>query len=655
MFSLFRRPAQVRRPRSSSSLAAGLVRQLEKRTLMAGISYSSNATSITVIGTADGETIDVSAGPTNFLVNGVDTLIPHAGKTKLIVNASGGADTIILDASLTGIITSSALNGGAGADTISGGASNDAVVIDQFDVIGDMGAGTDSLNASTATGALNLVLAGTNVESVEGSGFDDFIDGSSLTTNVTIVGGNGNDTIYGGSGNDLIRGKDGDDSIKGGAGNDNLYGDAGEDSLDGEDNDDVLFFDSTDVAVNFGSQLIGGTGFDVIRMVSFVSPGITLVLSDANGLERVHGTESADIIDASAVTTSLDIRAYAGDDLIKGGTAGDQILAGAGNDTVLGGDGNDSIAGQAGNDSLVGGNGIDMISYYDSQAAVTVDLNIHLTSNDGLSGGVDTLSSIENVTGSDFDDSLTGDSLANELIGGKGNDTLVGRDGADILQGGIGNDSLNGGNGADSLYGGAGNDILNGGAGTDLNDGGDNDDLVYADSTEDDVAGNLLGGSGTDTLRPQDATLPVTWGIGSAGFESIIGTNFADSIDLTGSNENVTVLAANGDDTIVGGNGNDSINGGTGNDKIDGGAGNDTLLGGDNNDTLVGGAGADSIRGGSGDDKLYAYLVLAPNDTASDGFQDFLLGDAGTDEYWANVTTDNDSIISAVGEIKHTA
>ncbi len=654
MFSLFRRSAQVRRSHAKTSLVSGLVQRLECRTLLAAITYSSTATSITVVGTDAGETINVSKSGLNFFVNGVDTLIPVGTKTKLTVNALGGADSIILDPSLTLVITTSTLFGGAGADTISGGASNDSVVIDQFDVIGDMGAGVDALNASAATDALNLNLTGTNVESVAGSGLADFIDGSGLTTNVTIDGGNGNDTLYGGNGNDVIHGRDGDDSIRGGAGNDNLYGDAGRDKMDGEANDDVLFFDSTDVAVDFGSQLIGGTGFDVIRMVSFASPGIKLVLTDTNGLDRVHGTDSDDVIDASAVTTYMDIRANAGNDLVKAGTAGNQILAGAGNDTVLGGNGNDSIAGQAGNDSLVGGGGVDLVSYFDSQTGVVVDLNINLTSNDGLSGGIDTLSGIENVTGSDFNDRLTGNSLANQLIGGNGNDTLIGRDGDDNLQGGGGNDSLDGGNGADALFGGAGNDTLNGGAGTDKSDGEADNDLIYADNDEDDVVGNLLGGSGSDTLRPQNTALPLTWVIGAAGFETVIGTNLNDSIDLTGSPENVTVLAGAGADTVVGGDGNDSIDGATGDDSLSGGNGNDFLQGGDNNDILIGGAGADTIRGGGGNDNLFAYLQAPPSaGTESDGSKDILIGDAGTDEYWANVTTDADAITSVLGEIKH--
>ena len=53
----------------------------------------------------------------------------------------------------------------------------------------------------------------------------------------------------------------------------------------------------------------------------------------------------------------------------------------------------------------------------------------------------DTLSNIQNLTGSAFNDTLTGDAGANTLAGGDGNDTLQGLGGADVLQGGNGTDT----------------------------------------------------------------------------------------------------------------------------------------------------------------------------------------------------------------------
>lgn len=101
----------------------------------------SSANWITVRGTADAESINVSSNGTTFFVDdfGGALFHPNCWQNSLTVQAYDGDDAIILDASLNGVITVSTLNGGA-ADAV-GGASNDAVVIDQFDVIGDEGAG----------------------------------------------------------------------------------------------------------------------------------------------------------------------------------------------------------------------------------------------------------------------------------------------------------------------------------------------------------------------------------------------------------------------------------------------------------------------------------------------------------------------------------
>src|SRR3546814_5612601 len=78
---------------------------------------------------------------------------------------------------------------------------------------------------------------------------------------------------------------------------------------------------------------------------------------------------------------------------------------GAGDDTLDGGNGNDTLTGGAGADALIGGSGTDTASYAGSANGVTVDL----TTGTGLGGDAqgDTLSGIENLTGSNYDDTLT--------------------------------------------------------------------------------------------------------------------------------------------------------------------------------------------------------------------------------------------------------
>ena len=55
---------------------------------------------------------------------------------------------------------------------------------------------------------------------------------------------------------------------------------------------------------------------------------------------------------------------------------------------------------------------------------MTVSLAIAAAQNT-VGAGVDTLATIENLTGSNFNDTLTGNTLANILNGGVGNDALA--------------------------------------------------------------------------------------------------------------------------------------------------------------------------------------------------------------------------------------
>src|SRR3546814_4359380 len=79
------------------------------------------------------------------------------------------------------------------------------------------------------------------------------------------------------------------------------------------------------------------------------------------------------------------------------------------------------------------------LSYAGSAAGVTVNLATGTGTGGDAQG--DTLSGIENLTGSDNDDVLTGDAGANVLDGGAGNDILTGGGGADTLIGGAGTDT----------------------------------------------------------------------------------------------------------------------------------------------------------------------------------------------------------------------
>ena len=106
------------------------------------------------------------------------------------------------------------------------------------------------------------------------------------------------------------------------------------------------------------------------------------------------------------------------------GLGGNDTLAGNnGNDAIEGGAGSDQLTGGLGNDVLIGGAGIDEANYRGIAAAVTVDLSLTTAQNTG-GGGIDTLSEIENVAGTIFNDVFTGTAGNNAFLGGSGQDTV---------------------------------------------------------------------------------------------------------------------------------------------------------------------------------------------------------------------------------------
>ncbi len=228
---------------------------------------------------------------------------------------------------------------------------------------------------------------------------------------------------------------------------------------------------------------------------------------------------------------------------------------------------------------------------------------------------------VENLIGSDFDDTLLGNIDDNTMTGGFGDDLLDGRDGNDTLEGGdgadrvfghggndelsggIGDDELQGGNGADTLAGGGGedrlfggtgaddlsgggnDDVLSGGTGADTMSGGDGNDIYYVDDALDVTTEQLNGGS--DIVRAQvDHTLANNIEELFIGGAARVGTgNELDNV-IHGSSSSNILSGLAGADTIRGGGGRDTIDGGDGADLLDGGLGKDTLTGGSGRDVF---------------------------------------------------------------------
>jgi Ca2+-binding RTX toxin-like protein len=189
-----------------------------------------------------------------------------------------------------------------------------------------------------------------------------------------------------------------------------------------------------------------------------------------------------------------------------------------------------------GDDRIDGSSGDDLVFYEDSAtAAVSVDLR---TGSATGGGGTDTLTAIEDVSGSNFGDELSGDDAVNTLIGQRGDDVLDGRGGFDFITGSWGNDTFVGGPGEDTAY-------------YDFSPKAVRASLATRTAT----------GWGRDTYR---------------GIEDLDGSRHADV--LVGDGRRNRLRGFDGNDIIRGGAGNDRLEGQKGRDTVDGGPGRDRCL-----------------------------------------------------------------------------
>jgi Ca2+-binding RTX toxin-like protein len=102
-----------------------------------------------------------------------------------------------------------------------------------------------------------------------------------------------------------------------------------------------------------------------------------------------------------------------------------------------------------------GGGGGDTLDYSRWNAGVNVNLGAYGNGTYGYATGVGcTVSNIQNIIGSAYNDVLTGKIYGN---------VLVGRGGNDVITGGTGRSILIGGAGADTIHGRSGNDLIIGG------------------------------------------------------------------------------------------------------------------------------------------------------------------------------------------------
>lgn len=467
------------------------------------------------------------------------------------------------------------LDGGNGADTMSGGLGNDTYLVDDpGDVVVEAeNAGIDTVRSSISqtlcANVEHLVLTGANAIDGTGNALDNLLMGNEA--NNVLFGGNGNDTLLGGGGNDTLDGGSGSDVLQGGQGDDLYIINSGGKSVWERSNEGI---DTVESSVNYtlpsdlenlvltGTSAINGTGNSVDNTLvgndsnnSLNGSGGNDILSGQGGNDWLVGGAGADYIDGGA---GNDWVAYSGspqsvyvnmglNQAFGGDAEGDNfngiemVFGSSWDDTLIGDSLDNQLQGAAGNDLLNGGGGMDVAAYYSDPAGAVVDLTLG-TAVDGF-GDHDTLVNIERIGGSNVgNDLLYGDSINNSITGNGGDDGLYGRAGNDWLDGGAGNDTLEGGTGNDTLLGQSGNDtyIFNRGDGsdnwTDSDATAGNVDIARfgADISDDQIwfrqVGNDLEAS---IIGTTDKTVIKNWYSGSANhierFESGNGKVLLDS------------------------------------------------------------------------------------------------------------------------------
>lgn len=139
-----------------------------------------------------------------------------------------------------------------------------------------------------------------------------------------------------------------------------------------------------------------------------------------------------------------------GNDWIEGNFGDDYLVGGTGLDFLLGGNGDDEIYGEEDDDVMFPGDGADIVDggfgsdtvVFKGDVLGMAGVYVNLEIGFGLDGDAegDFYVSVENIQGSDFNDTLIGTDDNNAIFGYSGNDILVP---------GHGNDKLNGGEGVD--------------------------------------------------------------------------------------------------------------------------------------------------------------------------------------------------------------
>jgi Ca2+-binding RTX toxin-like protein len=482
--------------------------------------------------------------------------------TKIQLLMGGGADAVTLDESKGAFWNNeqTRLNDGPGNDALTLRGTQGA---DAWDVTPNLG------NVKIARGVPFIDADTVERIALHGLGGADVLHGAAglaALTKLTFVGGPGADDLLGSDGPDIFLWKLGD-------GNDVVTGDAGADRLtaDGSNGGDAFVATANVTRVAFG-ETDSGALLDVGAVETI----------DVNAL---GGADTFSGVGSLAALAAFDVDGGSGNDTLLGTNGIDVLRAGPGNDVVDGnqandiaflGGGDDRIRWDPGDasDTLSGEGGSDLLEFFASNGAETVD----------LSSNGNRLRLFRNVANVTLD------------AGGTERVLVHAFGGADVI----------------AVH-----------------------DLGPTAVTRVDVElefplDSEVGDAAADVVTVDGTTGADTIGVSTtAGRVNVTGLPARVSIgQAEDANDDLRVLGLSGADRITAGFGlrallGLSLDGGAGGDRLTGGDGDDTLLGDTENDTIFGGPGNDTIDSGLGADSMTGgvgtdtYGCLTPGDVVA--------------------------------------
>ena len=504
----------------------------------------------------------------------------HKGYGNGIDRIEGIEDVVgsNFDDKLTGDENDNMLNGIGGNDTFVGSKGDDTLVGGEGD--------DDTVDYGRNDQAIRANLARSTVIKGEGNGTD------TISGIENVIGSNLDDTITGNYANNTLDGRGGKDTLIGGSGDDTLIGGHGADTLDGGEDVDTASYEDSNAGVRVSlasgtatgghaegdtleriENLIGSDHADVLEgdqndnVLNGLGGNDTFVGS--TGDDTLTGGDGADdtvdysvnnigimadLVDGSVLKRRdpgndwlNDSDSLSGIENIIGSQYSDSFRGNDEDNSFHGLDGNDSFIGSKGNDELIGGGGRDSIHYNFSSLDQGVNVNLAANSVDkGVGNGVDYVSGIEVVGGTDFDDVIEGTEADEVFWGNGGDDVLSGGAGQDRLIGGVGNDVIDGGDGIDTAH-------LNYAATRDA------DGSIRYDNSTEHVSVSLQDGFATTTAGEQDTLINIENVVLEGRVHATIEGSDADNvIEMT--------EIGYGNDTINGLGGNDTMTGGYGAD-----------------------------------------------------------------------------------------